>query len=34
MGGALDGITILDFTRFQQGTFATLLLADLGAEVW
>jgi crotonobetainyl-CoA:carnitine CoA-transferase CaiB-like acyl-CoA transferase len=34
MSGALDGITILDFTRFQQGTFATALLADLGAEVW
>ena len=34
MSGALDGITILDFTRFQQGTFATLLLADMGAEVW
>lgn len=31
--GALDGIRILDFTRFQQGTFATLLLADLGADV-
>lgn len=34
MTGALDGIRILDFTRFQQGTFATLLLADMGAEVW
>jgi CoA:oxalate CoA-transferase len=34
MSGALEGIKILDFTRFQQGTFATLLLADLGAEVW
>lgn len=34
MSGALDGITILDFTRFQQGTFATTLLADMGAEVW
>jgi CoA:oxalate CoA-transferase len=34
MSGALDGITILDFTRFQQGTFATLLLADMGAAVW
>src|ERR1051326_2965006 len=34
MSGALEGITILDFTRFQQGTFATLLLADMGAEVW
>jgi crotonobetainyl-CoA:carnitine CoA-transferase CaiB-like acyl-CoA transferase len=34
MAGALDGITILDFTRFQQGTFATVLLADMGANVW
>ena len=33
MPGPLDGIRILDFTRFQQGTFGTLLLADLGAEV-
>lgn len=33
MPGALDGIRILDFTRYQQGPFATLLLSDLGAEV-
>src|SRR5579859_6147275 len=31
--GPLAGITILDFTRFQQGTFGSLLLADLGADV-
>ncbi|MBA4179192.1 MAG: carnitine dehydratase [Anaerolinea sp.] len=30
---ALEGIRILDFTRAQQGPFATMLLADMGAEV-
>ncbi len=30
---AMDGIRVLDFTRAQQGPFATLLLADMGAEV-
>lgn len=30
---ALDGIRILDFTRAQQGPFATMLLCDMGAEV-
>ena len=34
MAGPLSGIRILDFTRFQQGTFATCLLADYGADVW
>jgi len=30
---ALSGIRVLDFSRFQQGPYATLLLADMGAEV-
>ncbi len=34
MPGPLDSIRILDFTRFQQGTFGTVQLADLGADVW
>jgi crotonobetainyl-CoA:carnitine CoA-transferase CaiB-like acyl-CoA transferase len=31
--GPLDGITVLDFTRYQQGPWATVLLSDMGAEV-
>lgn len=31
---ALEGVRILDFTRAQQGPFATMLLCDMGAEVW
>jgi len=31
---ALEGTRILDFTRAQQGPFATMLLSDMGAEVW
>jgi CoA:oxalate CoA-transferase len=30
---AFSGVRVLDFTRAQQGPFATLLLADMGAEV-
>ncbi|MGH2632922.1 MAG: CoA transferase, partial [Tepidiformaceae bacterium] len=33
MTSPLDGIRILDFTRYQQGPFATVMLADMGAEV-
>jgi len=33
MDGPLDGIRILDFTRYQQGPFSTVLLSDMGADV-
>jgi len=33
MASAFEGVRILDFTRYQQGPFAGVLLADMGAEV-
>lgn len=33
MIGALDGITILDFSQVMAGPFCTMLLGDMGAEV-
>ena len=33
MPAPLEGITVLDFTRYQNGPHATVMLSDMGARV-
>ena len=33
MAAPLDGVKVVDFTRYQNGPHATAMLADMGAEV-
>jgi crotonobetainyl-CoA:carnitine CoA-transferase CaiB-like acyl-CoA transferase len=33
MGGALDGVKVVEFSRYVTGPYASMLLADMGAEV-